>query len=220
MVTNKQIQKWNNYFESLSPEEKRVALAQDVIQQLKAEKIIANNRVYLSIEDFGEQFIGNETSAQKILPEITCSVCALGGLFHSYIKYKNNVNIDLIEEGCPVKLINKFSETLNKYFDDFQLILIETAFESFEYREYFEDEEFAGYDLEGYDGKYKDIIFNNDQKNQIFKSEEYAENLNLTGEENDYTEILLFNIMRNIIRNNGTFVPTDLKLEKWKKKTK
>ena len=216
MVTNTQIKKWNNYFNGLSPEEKRVAIAKDVIAQLKAEKIQACSGVYIDIEDVPND--GN-ISLQKYLPETQCEVCALGALFHSHIKYNNKVSYkDYLNESTS----NLIVEKLQNYFSFEQMSMIEYAFEGFNYG--ICDDEPDYYDLLGI-GTYP---IDKDRREKVPKdfviklqeSHEYFLHLNTNNTNNKRSTFRLYQIMMNIIRNNGTFVPTDLKIEKWKKKTK
>lgn len=213
MVTNKQTEKWNNYFIGLSPEQQRIAIAQDVIAQMKAGKIIPESGTYFEIPDYYTPNDGN-TSLQKLLPQITCNVCALGAMFHSHIKYNNKVTY---EEYDGAYISDLLSNKLNEYFDPKQLAMIEYAFEGFGH-DLDPDFNICYWDLRGVAkniGNSTSDTVEEEFLTDLLNSHEYFDYLiDGTNSNEDYR---MYQIMHNIIRNNGTFVPTDLTIEKWKK---
>lgn len=214
MITNTQIQKWNNYFNSLSPEQKRVAIAKDVIAQLNAKKIIPESGTYFAIEDNPDDY---DVSLQKHLPKTQCSVCALGSLFYSHVKFNNKVTYGDYLKAWTSDLI---VEELNNYFDFEQLGMIEYAFEGFDGS--LSDDKPKYYDLNGISScPVNDSEFAYVPKeflNNLKYSYQYF--LHLVNQNERGEDFRLYQIMNNIIRNNGTFVPTDLKIKKWKKTQK
>jgi hypothetical protein len=186
MVTNKQIKKWNEEFNSLDEMGKRVLIAKDVIKQIKAERYIPNS-TYCSIE-CNEDLI--DESLQKHLPNIECNVCAVGSLFVSHIKYNNKFTVYQADEISTEIL----EDILEEYFDIKTLILIEQAFEGF-----------------GYYNSNKGFCFDNG-----LKGDKLLSNFNITVEEvdkavsfnNNYKDRneCLIAIMKNIIKNKGEFV--------------
>lgn len=212
MVTNRQIKKWNDYFESLSPENKRVAIAKDVIAQMKINKIDPCSGVYFDINDGPED---QEISLQKYLPETTCNVCALGALFYSHIKFNNKVTYkNYYDVATSDLIVNK----LKDYFSFEQMCMIETSFEGFNIEVF--DEIVRYNNLSGivgspsYANRYDTI--DDELKLRLQESFLYYEHLSSKDTKERYENFRLFQIMSNIIRNNGTFVPTDLTIEKWK----
>lgn len=169
MTSKKTIEKWNNYFNSLSTEEKRVAIAKDVLAQIKDKRLIPMSMIYFVINTT----LDESSSIQANLNKVTCHACALGSLMFSHIKYNNKVTV---REGSSICNNNSISERLKDYFDRTQLNLIETAFEK-----WFTDE--------------------SNTTDEIIASK-YCNN-------SENSEQRIIKIMKNLIRNKGTFVPTD-----------
>jgi heat shock protein HspQ len=219
MVTNKQIEKWNNYFNGLSPEQKRVAIAEDVLLQMKTKKIVPHSGTYFKIDDDGDIDSDSQISLQKLLPRKTCQTCALGALFHSHIKYNNKVTFkDYYNDPIGDLITSK----LKDYFIHEQLSMIEYAFEGFHggifdvnpmYASLNGQAQFAD-NVDRYENIPQDFI------KKLQDSNSYFHHLEINDENYDYEDFRMYQIMHNIIRNNGTFVPTDLKIEKWKTKKK
>ena len=194
MITIEETKKLNEYFNSLSVEEQRLVLAQDVIAQIKAEKYQACSGAYAIIKQTDENSEGiYSLDLQSNLDKVTCEVCALGGMFISHIKYNNNYTVEEAD-GVGIATINKI---LSKYFDLNQLILMEVAFEQWK------------------------PIYMLDEDLDIIESgvghDESLENLNLSAEElqkaydftkdiDDSNDILLA-IMENVVSNKGVFIP-------------
>lgn len=112
----------NEQFAAMTPAEKRVNLAQDVIMQLNAELITAEQGTYLSLHE--------ENS-------LKCDACALGSLFIcSVTKPELALDIDdLVDMGDRESM----QDHLEGIFDHAQLDMIETAFEMDPYMSYPED---------------------------------------------------------------------------------
>jgi hypothetical protein len=186
--TNKEIKGFNEYFNSLTPAKKRVAIAKDVIANIESKKYFAKmgNYLYVNSDDNLES-----QSLQKVLPQVTCNVCALGAMFVSDVKFNNNFNVG-------DDTLKKLDNQLSKYFSKGQLALIEAAFEGFgvDYEEYEEDELsiengfYLKFTLEQLGIKEQDVI-NAKKFYAMFD----------TSEEN------LIAIMENIIKNKGKFKP-------------
>ncbi|HMT01702.1 MAG TPA: hypothetical protein PKD00_00090 [Burkholderiales bacterium] len=184
-ITNKQVKAWTDYFNSLSKEEKKVALAKDAIAQIKAGRTIPTNVTYFkSLQD--EDF-----DIQKNIDKIKCEVCALGCLFISYIKYNNKYNTKDLEEDLIDEII---LEDLSKYFTEKELVLIELAFEKWSY------DAFLDFDTKISRG---------------IAADRYVEELDITDEEIDMAsefngdrnaDEVLIEICKNIIKNKGKFV--------------
>lgn len=133
-LTNQEnIQKSNEAFELLSPAQKRVQIAKDVLAQLdlngKSRKIHIVAGEYFSTEFNNEELLkDDEVELQNIVtqPEFQCNVCAKGALFVTKALNYNN---------CSVKsdLENIFSDdivmALSGIFDTEMLDNIENAFE-------------------------------------------------------------------------------------------
>lgn len=146
METIKQIlEKRNEEFAALPPNEKRVRIAQDVIARIKSHELIAKPKVWVSFLENEKTFGGyyRDESLQTVL-EIEnpiCNVCAIGGMIVSTIANSNNFevgevssynNYDLDGEEPQEEKCIPFStgkKVLLGIFSGEQLILIEEAFE-------------------------------------------------------------------------------------------
>lgn len=104
----------------LNKVEKRKKLAQDVIYNIKAKKIIAYSGDYGNIINVHPAFIKNDDT-KKILEKHQCEVCAIGALMASDILNRNSFkglwnDADIIKRIAPI-------------FSEYQLKLMEVAFE-------------------------------------------------------------------------------------------
>lgn len=174
-------------FEALSKAEKRVAIAKDVIAQVKAKQMKAAT-------GYGYVAFDSAVTAKpdQCLYEVVdknrkdCFVCGIGALFCSALKLKNKFDVaDLgyhsYEESGSVEIDEISHGTVAKYmkpwFSELQLDLVETAFEGYT----------TGlvWDMDG----------------------DTAERISsFCGNEGD-ADARLVAIMQNIVDNNGTFKP-------------
>ena len=184
--TNKEIKGFNEYFNSLTPAKKRVAIAKDVIANINAKKYVACMGSYVNIYNTNL----DSQSLQKVLPQVTCSVCALGAMFVSDVKFNNNFNVG---DSTTSKIDNQ----LSKYFSKGQLALIEIAFERFD-TIYDDDEE----ELRIENGYYSHISL---KKLKI--TEDDVSSAIKFYNKFDTSEETLIAIMENIIKNKGKFKP-------------
>lgn len=194
--------KYNNAkFNRLSKAEKRVEIAKDVIQQIKAHNIIPSSGQWVKFSDKQrEQLENNFTPADSLQSliinnqiEDSCECCGLGALMLSCTLYQNQVSVkDVVEKNAfdfgykyytsdygTLSVDNSKIKTggLEKIFSKSQMILIELAFE-------------------------KGRGFMTPITLIQHSAALFAKNLDLKSD----TEILLA-IMNNIIKNKGTFRP-------------
>ena len=81
-------------FDKLTPAKQRVFVAQDVLLQLKAEKYVAKRGYYVSSPTLcADGWSNNDASAQQMIKEEVCHVCAKGALVCSYVRNFNNMQI-------------------------------------------------------------------------------------------------------------------------------
>lgn len=136
------IEKNNAIWKASNKMQKRVLLAQDVINQIKAQKYVAQSGCW-AITNFEDKNYDKQVSLQEELIKpngVQCECCALGGLMLSSVKYNNNVNIDkcynqfefidnddLYDEDHNTD--QKMSRQLHDVFDTQTLEKIETWFE-------------------------------------------------------------------------------------------
>ncbi len=106
-------------FKKMTKAEKRVAIAKDVIANLKTRQLKPLSGTYFSIA------AGDEFDLQTALAKgAECTVCALGGLFACAVPYKNG-DMGAVDIHNGMVIINY----LRGIFEKKQLDLIETAFE-------------------------------------------------------------------------------------------
>lgn len=195
--TEKKIKEFNKFFNSLTPEQKRIEIAKDVIVNLKSQIIIPQTGTYLGYNNRPKNIELTE-SLQKHLPLIQCEVCAVGSLLISNVKYNNNFNIG------DYSNISKIADTLLEFFDKKQLILIECAYEGFGWNEM--GDEAIELDNGLFADEGEDISMYDITTSEIDAANEFYHNY-------DDTNIRLISIMQNIIDNNGEFKPEKLKIE-------
>lgn len=116
-------------FEKLSKKAKRVAIAQDVLKQLRRRGITAQKGVYAQFK--GDCTVGEYGVGGKVE---SCQVCALGAAFVSAACLGKGQSLQELynlagygfRRSTPLPTIR---ETVERYFDIAQLDLIEASFE-------------------------------------------------------------------------------------------
>lgn len=191
---NRQINKENKLFQSLTPAQKRVYIARDVLKHLDSEQLIARTGVWLEQGDPNKNFLfklngdrtkkDNDTEVRDILnKQNKCEGCALGGMFMCAVKVANKLKLgQMVGDDGGVSESDTF-HYMRRFFSFDQLELIESAFEAGEggatgtedSRTYFGD------DPEGY----------SDPANEV------------------EPEVRMRMIMQNIIKHKGKFDPKD-----------
>jgi len=166
-------------FETLSPSEKRVEIAKDVVASIRKGQYYACSGVYVHPNYTVD--CHDDEQFQNLLKnnEVTCSVCAIGACFMSLIRFTNNLTVgEYHSSSSRFGQDNDFRRRLEEYFPPEQLGLIEAAFEQAE-----------GFALNmGVDSGLATKAMN-------FR----------TDEEDD--EDALIRICENITENNGEFIP-------------
>jgi hypothetical protein len=196
MVTQQQIKRWNTSFNKLSEEDKRVAIAKDVIKQVKVGKYSAYTGTYVHINNELER----NSSLQEHFDEITCDVCALGGLFMSNVKFNNQCTIDTLK---PRKFLD-----LLKYFSAEQLFLIEIAFECWDENKILNiDSENNLVDNSLWDGIFVGFSTLDEITNDLDTIRDKIENAYNFGIKYTLSDVRLIAIMQNIVKNKGEFIP-------------
>jgi hypothetical protein len=204
MITKEKIQEWNGYFNSLSSEEKRVAIAKDVIAQIEANIYISRRGIYGSIySNNSENPLDRNISVQTIFDEVACNCCALGAMFMSNVKFNNQCTVD--DVGRPVKML----KDLTNFFSVEQLIMIECAFENWSSSDVLGDVD-DDYE-EDFSFTLTDGIHAGSNINALGLSRdklvENVDNAYKFGSSIEKNEERLIEIMNNIIENNGEFIP-------------
>lgn len=170
----------NQEFEWAPAERKRVMIAQDIIARIDLASLRATTGLIGNINsDFDRQepakdFLNGDT--------ISCSVCAKGAIFCSYIGRVNKMSLgelDDIMNGATGTMHDNFHEKLSEIFEEEQIDLIEIAFEGYSILE------LAAYD----DSERAEEFY------EQHRGDEFSPNERLKA------------ICENIIANNGTFIP-------------
>ena len=164
----------------LTKPEKRVLIAKDVIKLIKAKKIVITTGEYF-LPHSRYEYVGKQLN--KVLPKIKkCEVCALGGLFYSFVSKYNNYEINDYGINKIENYVDGMRDTLEDIFSKKQLYLIECAFEQ------------------------KDIQYNCQplySLDTITRTEGYRYYHDLEFDYDD--DKALIHIMKNIISNKGVF---------------
>ena len=118
-------------FSKLSKSQKRVAIARDVLEQIKQEKYVANTGSYISYMTFnGGEYINKYEDIKKNFKKINnCRVCAMGACLLSATKFANKLSFGDIGDSIDGLHNDKVKELFASIFSPLQLLMIETAFE-------------------------------------------------------------------------------------------
>jgi hypothetical protein len=194
-----QVRRANAAFEKLSPSDKRVAIARDVLAQLDAGRITAEAGVYVRSFDLVNliEESAKDAQLQNLLPEVEeCNVCALGSMFICGVNIANKL---------PVKGLTTFEEEvsgsdakkyLRRFFTNGQLGLIESAFET-------------GDMLDNYSR------VSQHDANLLRAAILFGQLFDLEDDYQTGDELRLRAIMENIIVNKGTFRPDIQPRKRW-----
>jgi hypothetical protein len=119
-----QIKKWNNYFKSLTKAEKRIAIAKDILQQIKLKKYIPYSGSYITFKNYYN--INNELDIQANFDKAQCNCCQLGACIMSLTKFENKLKFSDIQYA---ESDNKSWKMLEKIFTPRQIAIMEYCFE-------------------------------------------------------------------------------------------
>jgi hypothetical protein len=199
---NEALRKSNAAFKKATKAEKRVMIAKDVLTQIKAKRYIPESGTWVDPNWNIRNEIDGTESVQKLFADRTietCNVCALGGLFMSCTNLNNNTCVSDINYGGEGDLLGEkiqdgdtLSNGLNKIFSKKQLQLIEVYFEKGD----------GWFGEDRYTGNY----IGEDSRHVQYFNDAYPDD-----------DERLVEIMKNIVANDGTFVPSKLKIPLYKK---
>ncbi len=134
---NKANEKKNVAFSKMTMMEKRVALAQDVLASLKAEKYVAESGTYVQLCNT-ERNVGN--TIQNLLKEgVQCNVCAIGSLFVSRVKMSKTKTMTNDSD--------KMVKSMRGIFNEKALRTLEYFFEGDDAASFFEEDEDGDADI-------------------------------------------------------------------------
>lgn len=166
------IAKANLAFARSSKSEKRVTIAKDVIAAIKASWLVPTTGTYLEVTES----VATPDDVRKADEITECNACALGSVFVCALKRDTTIELDGDNDGQY-----EMRSKLSPYFEEDQLDLIETAFESDEY-------------VDGVDAQFLD-------------KDDLDDRATILGAKYENADERLIAIMRNVIRNNGIFKP-------------
>lgn len=179
-------------FSRLSKIDKKIAIAKDVIQQIKIGNFDATEGCYVDINTQKAENIFSEIAGNSLQKEldtknsIYCKVCAKGSLLLGYFHKVNNISVEDVDDFTEIEICEK----LSNIFTNGELDLMETAFE--------------GYIV----NDREEILYNT-----IPNDDDFDEDFSILAQEalkfyNCYPNVeeRLIAIMKNIIKNKGYFL--------------
>ncbi len=141
---NRRVDRDNVAFEKMSPAEKRVQIARDVIAQLNSKRLIATTGLWLDAVNgslFKDKDIKSNPEVKELLSKVKqCQGCALGGMFMCAVERANKLKFSQLQCGKDfdpkyhsidnedIHADDTFSY-MERFFTKNQLNLIEIAFE-------------------------------------------------------------------------------------------
>jgi hypothetical protein len=195
--------------ENLTPAQRRVLIAKDVIAQLNSKKIVAKSNYYVQIYENRDGLLTDLFTSESQLCDVfkeksvTCQVCARGAMFVAAVTRFNDLKIGpkadyiLGQLDVPQSFVASYEEN---FFEPQQLGLIESVFETTQHVNE------AGRRIESqiqFLRENEGLFFSDSFYNLLRK---YGATLCLFADDNKAPEIRMRSIMNNIIRNGGDFV--------------
>lgn len=168
-------------FSKLTKAEKRVAIAKDVLAQVKIQTIFPVQGNYIEIDEIKGNF-DSDVQVNSLIKDkkISCNCCMKGSLFMAHVNKTNHLTLDDLDSHGHSNNESMY-ERLDKIFTQEQLDLMECAFEG-------------------------DLI--SDSTGKLSSKEDLINKAydNFFIQYNDETERLIA-ICKNLIKNKGTFIP-------------
>ena len=178
---------------NLKTAKNRIAIARDVLNQLKEENIKVSCGRFLESKLFSDFGIPASDQLNKHLKNYKCYVCAAGACFLSAVNNFNNFTVGELQKHLTD--YDYYIKYLLKFFSHDQVMLIEMAFELGNGLFYLDD----------------DIVicaFDTDFMNYVhYFSERQATNAIDFGAKYTHPKSRIKAIMNNIIENKGEFIP-------------
>jgi hypothetical protein len=189
---NEALRKSNAAFKKATKAEKRVMIAKDVLAQIKAKRYIPESGTWVDPNWNIRNEIDGTESVQKLFADRTietCNVCALGSLFMSCTNLNNNTCVSDINYGGEGTEIGERIQDGDTLSNGLNKIFSKKQLQLIEV--YFET---------------GDGWFGEDSRHVAYFNDAYPDD-----------EDRLVEIMKNIVANDGTFVPSKLKIPLYKK---
>ena len=177
----KQIESSNAAFKKMNKSRRRVQIAKDVIERIKLANLVASTGKIVDLVE--HKLEGSYSLKDFINSPVSCSVCAKGGLFMSYVGRVNKFSEKDFSYDLNTHHCNEMTKLLELFTEE-QLVKIEYAFEGGQY------------------------VWKDKQGNDIDLTEEETDKLDEFYDENKKDDnARLIKICENIIKNKGEFVP-------------
>lgn len=205
---NRKVVKDNKKFEAMTPSQKRMQIAQDVLDQLRTKRLVAKNGVWLDTEDFlTADVVKKDVELQDLLKkQKSCDACAIGGMFMCAVERADKLKTSellcgMTSETLPAEYVEEESNVvpdpgvhmfdafsyLKKFFSMEQLRLVELAFETGS----------GGVEIDSKEEESASSFFN-----YVNDEEDDYENFTLSD-----SNLRMQLIMENIIAHKGRFNP-------------
>lgn len=195
-------------FDALSPAEKRVAIARDVLKGVQTRRLTPVTDSYSELNigdpDRAAQLIASDASLRDVLPTLqSCKVCAIGAAGMAVIGRVNQFGMHhfeqkLLRAGDELYKTNRaevdddaLRETLVRYFTPLQIAMMECA--------YMKSTSFANYQ--------PGVAFRTYVLNDTVCDNKAIHAAVAFGYQFDADDERLSAIWQNVIDNNGEFVP-------------
>jgi hypothetical protein len=185
----KETSKLNKRFMKSSTEQKKVIIAKDVIAQLNTRKYIAENGTYMLVEKAINLKPGKDIKSIINQKKVECKVCAIGAVFASCIRINNKMDSKHHSSSLGLTDTNMVNR-LSGIFSEYELALMEFAFEGFHHRNVYLSDE--------------DVDKAKKFTKRVLREVKYNDEDDVDAKD---SEALLRAIMENIITNKGIFKP-------------
>lgn len=181
-------------FWTLTKAEKRIAIAKDIIKQIKAKMIIPESGIYIVPRK--NRFLEEDKQLDEYFSKTPCGACALGACFIGIVDAGDKLKVsDILTLNdystrftmSDLDMSSKWRDELRRIFSPLQLSMIESAFE----KTTMKDDEDRGRSANR-------LI--DDNRRTIRASVAFGMNYRRDKER-------LLEICKNIIKNGGKFIP-------------
>lgn len=134
---NRRVERANKAFEKMTPSQKRVQIARDVLAQLASKRLVATPGTWLSGKNESDLLkstdFEKDTELQKVIGKTKqCTGCALGGMFMCAVERANKLKVGELSDDAQQSGNIEYDDVfkyMERFFSIDQLHDIESAFE-------------------------------------------------------------------------------------------
>lgn len=178
-------------FQKMTPEQKRVAIAKDVLASIRSKRITPEKGTYLEMASDKQDPFGYETPLAAQVRDLVvggkCTACAVGSMFLCAVERHDDLTVAEASDRVDISLGMK--QFLARFFDYDQIALIESAFERAAY-------------LSIESGRQPPRA-----GAAILFGRAAVAGMNVDADYRKCARVTMRAIMENIVENGGTFVP-------------